>query len=205
MKLIKTKDNSFTFFNEEFQEHYHSISGALEEANKKFIEPLELKDGMTILDICFGLGYNTLAAIEKYKNLKIIALENDPKILEELQRIELKGKFEIIKKLTKEKYYKDENYEITLILGDAKETIKQVKDKVDIVFLDPFSPKKNPELWTKEFFSDIYSIMKKESKLATYSCAGQVRRNLKEAGFEVKDGPCVGRRAPSTIAIKPID
>ncbi|MBT3323852.1 tRNA (5-methylaminomethyl-2-thiouridine)(34)-methyltransferase MnmD [archaeon] len=202
MKLIKTKDNSFTFFNEEFQEHYHSISGALEEANKKFIEPLELKDGMTILDICFGLGYNTLAAIEKYKNLKIIALENDPKILEELQRIELKGKFEIIKKLTKEKYYKDENYEITLILGDAKETIKQVKDKVDIVFLDPFSPKKNPELWTKEFFSDIYSIMKKESKLATYSCAGQVRRNLKEVGFKIKDGPCVGRRAPSTIAIK---
>ena len=202
MKLIKTKDNSFTFFNEEFQEHYHSISGALEEANKKFIEPLELKDGMTILDICFGLGYNTLAAIEKYKNLKIIALENDPKILEELQRIELKGKLEIIKKLTKEKYYKDENYEITLILGDAKETIKQVKDKVDIVFLDPFSPKKNPELWTKEFFSDIYSIMKKESKLATYSCAGQVRRNLKEVGFKIKDGPCVGRRAPSTIAIK---
>ena len=202
MKLIKTKDNSFTFFNEEFQEHYHSISGALEEANKKFIEPLELKDGMTILDICFGLGYNTLAAIEKYKNLKIIALENDPNILEELQRIELKGKFEIIKKLTKEKYYKDENYEITLILGDAKETIKQVKDKVDIVFLDPFSPKKNPELWTKEFFSDIYSIMKKESKLATYSCAGQVRRNLKEVGFKIKDGPCVGRRAPSTIAIK---
>ena len=84
MKLIKTKDNSFTFFNEEFQEHYHSISGALEEANKKFIEPLELKDGMTILDICFGLGYNTLAAIEKYKNLKIIAnffkFEEDGKV-----------------------------------------------------------------------------------------------------------------------------
>ena len=44
--------------------------------------------------------------------------------------------------------------------------------------------------------------MKKESKLATYSCAGQVRRNLKEVGFKIKDGPCVGRRAPSTIAIK---
>ncbi|MBL7051543.1 MAG: tRNA (5-methylaminomethyl-2-thiouridine)(34)-methyltransferase MnmD [Nanoarchaeota archaeon] len=202
MQLVKTKDNSFTFFNEEFQENYHSISGALEEANKKFIEPLEIKDGMTILDICFGLGYNTLAAIEKYKNLKIIALENDPKILEELQRIELKGKFEIIKKLAKDHYYKDDNYEITLILGDAKKTIKEVKEKVDIVFLDPFSPKKNPELWTKEFFSDIYSLMKKESKLATYSCAGQVRRNLKEVGFEIKDGPCVGRRAPSTIAIK---
>ncbi len=202
MQLVKTKDNSFTFFNEEFQEHYHSISGALEEANKKFIEPLEIKEGMTILDICFGLGYNTLAAIEKYNNLKIIALENDPKILEELQRIELKGKFDIIKKLAKEKYYKDENYEITLVLGDAEETIKQIKEKVDIVFLDPFSPKKNPELWTKEFFSDIYSLMKKESKLATYSCAGQVRRNLKEVGFEIKDGPCVGRRAPSTIGIK---
>ena len=44
--------------------------------------------------------------------------------------------------------------------------------------------------------------MIKESILATYSCARIVRDNLKEAGFEVFDGPSVGRRAPSTIAKK---
>ena len=43
--------------------------------------------------------------------------------------------------------------------------------------------------------------MKKNAVLATYSCAGIVRKNLEEAGFEVKDSPAVGRRSPSTIAV----
>ena len=44
--------------------------------------------------------------------------------------------------------------------------------------------------------------MNKKGILTTYSCARQVRENLKKAGFIVKDGPCVGRRAPATIALK---
>ena len=91
---------------------------------------------------------------------------------------------------------------IKLLLGDARETIKQVTEKIDFVFLDPFSPKKCPELWTDEFFKDIYTIMRPGSKLATYSCARIVRDNLTKAGFSVSDGPIVGRRAPGTIGIK---
>ena len=49
---------------------------------------------------------------------------------------------------------------------------------------------------------NVSKIVKKGGVLATYSCAKIVRENLIAAGFEVKDGPCVGRRAPSTIAIK---
>jgi tRNA U34 5-methylaminomethyl-2-thiouridine-forming methyltransferase MnmC len=44
--------------------------------------------------------------------------------------------------------------------------------------------------------------MKKGGKLATYSCARVVRENLVAAGFSVSDGPCVGRRAPGTVAVK---
>lgn len=203
MKLQKTSDNSYTFFNEEYQETYHSITGALEEAQKKFIQPLDIKDGLVILDICFGLGYNTFAAIKQAKHIKIIALEKDPKILKSLQSLELDADYEIIKKLAIEKSYKDQNYDLSLILGPAQETIKQVSEKVDAVFLDPFSPKKNSELWTKEFFEDIYKIMKPGAKLATYSCARIVRDNLRAVGFIVTDGPRVHRRGPSTIAQKP--
>jgi len=202
MKLIQTKDKSYTFFNEEYQEIYHSQTGALEEAQKKYIEPLGVKDNQVILDICFGLGYNTFAAIENAKHLKIIALEKDPKVLEDLQTLDIKGNYNIIKKVAKDYYYKDDNYEIKLILGPAEETIKKVKEKFDIVFLDPFAPRNNPELWTEEFFKEIYSRMKKGAKLATYSCARKIRDNLKSAGFKVIDGPNVGRRGPSTNAIK---
>ena len=37
MKLIKTKDNSYTFYSEKYNEAYHSTSGALEESFKKFV------------------------------------------------------------------------------------------------------------------------------------------------------------------------
>jgi len=63
MKKIITKDGSVTFKNESYDETYHSTSGALEEAFEKFAKPCNLKDGMNVLDICFGIGYNSLAAI----------------------------------------------------------------------------------------------------------------------------------------------
>ena len=61
MKLVKTKDGSFTFYSKEFDEHYQSLSGAEEEARKKYAEQSELdrfcKKDIRILDICFGIGY----------------------------------------------------------------------------------------------------------------------------------------------------
>ena len=202
MRSVTTNDNSVTFYNEEYQEYYHSLTGALEEAQKKYIEPLHVKDGDVILDICFGLGYNTYAALEAAKNLKIIALERDKEVLKQLQQIELPGKYSIIKHVAKEGKYKDSDYDILLLFGSAEETIKMIDEEFDVVFLDPFSPKKNPELWTEQFFAEIYKRMKYGSKLGTYSCAAQVRKNLKAVGFIVEDGPAVRRRGPSTIATK---
>ncbi len=88
----------------------------------------------------------------------------------------------------------------TAVVEKAK-TIKNIDDKFDAVFLDPFSPPKNPEMWTEEFFREIKKRMKKGARLTTYSCARMVRDNLRNAGFRVYDGPKVGRRGPSTIAV----
>lgn len=205
MKQIITKDNSITFFNEKFDEHYHCLAGAKLEAIKKFIEPTNVKDGMIILDVCFGLGYNSAAALDTANNLTILALENDPEILEEIQTIDADFEsYNIIKEVAKFKEYNKENTKIKLILGDARETIHEIKEKVDAVFFDPFSPKKCPELWTLEFFKDVFKTMKPGSILATYSCATHVRNKLKQTGFIVKDGPIFGRKSPATLAIKPL-
>ena len=206
MKEIITKDDSVTFYNKEFDETYHSVSGAMEESFEKFAKPCDIKDGFRILDICFGIGYNSLAAISLAKNLEIIGLENNKKIVEKIELVgvsdEFKEKYELIKKAGTLFNYKDEDYKINLIIGDARETVKKLNGLFDCVFFDPFSPKKCPELWTEEFFKDISKLVKKGGILSTYSCAKIVRENLKNAGFEIKDGPCIGRRAPSTIAIK---
>ncbi|MEA3515120.1 MAG: MnmC family methyltransferase [Nanoarchaeota archaeon] len=207
MKQVTTRDDSITLFNEQYQEHYHSHTiGAIEEAFVKFAEPCKIKDGMKILDVCFGLGYNTLAAISMSKNLEIVGLENDPKILEKTATIEVPERFrkdyEIIRKAAKTLEYHEDGLKIKILVGDARQKIKEAGTNFDAVFLDPFSPKKCPELWTKEFFDEIFKRMNKGAILATYSCATIVRNNLADAGFTVKDGPVFGRKSPATIGIK---
>jgi len=204
MEKVTTKDGSVTLYSEKYKETFHTMSGAIQESFEKFVKPCKLKPGMTVLEIGFGLGYNCLAAINSVKKIKIIALEKDKEVLEGMQSLEvpenLKEDFEIVKKAAKNLYYKDDNIEIKIIFGNAVETIKKLDEKFDAVFLDAFSPPKNPELWTEEFFKDIKKLMKKNAILATYSYARSVRENLAKSGFSVKDGPILGRRSPSTLA-----
>jgi tRNA U34 5-methylaminomethyl-2-thiouridine-forming methyltransferase MnmC len=208
MKLIQTKDGSFTAHNAEFDETYHSISGAAEEAFEKHVKALGIQEGMKVLDFCFGLGYNSLAATTMASNLEITALENDVKIVQEMKHLNLSGrlgnKFKIFSELTDKSEITDsDGNTIKLIIDDAKQTVKALpKNYFDIVYFDPFSPKKQPEMWTEEILRDVYSVMKNGGKLSTYSCAKSVRANMTAAGFIVKDGPSVGRKSPATIAIK---
>ncbi len=211
MKEYITEDGSLTLFNPEYEEYYHSKSGALEEAFEKFVKPCKIKElakkcHVKILDIGFGLGYNAIAAIDTVEGeIEVISLEKD--LLFDLSKLKPKLKhYWIIEKLefdpiTNSYLYEDKKIHLRIKIGDATQIIKTINDKFDAVFLDPFSPGKNPELWTVEFFKDIKQSMKPDAILATYSYAKTVRNNLTKAGFIVKDGPVVGRRSPSTIAI----
>ena len=63
-----TSDGSLTFYSAEFDETFHSRQGALQEAMLKFVEPTQLKlkaqqGYLRLLDVCYGLGYNTGAAL----------------------------------------------------------------------------------------------------------------------------------------------
>lgn len=221
MKKIDTKDGSESFFNDLVGEGYHSNTGAIEESMEKFVKPALIKDGFCVLDICFGIGYNTLCALHEHSKLSIVGIENDIKIISEIKNVKVKEElskdYELVKSVSKQIEEKsktkrnnqleaessdNKGNKLKLILGDARQDVRKYSDKFDAVFLDPFSPKKCPEMWTKEFFLDIHNSMKSRGILTTYSCAKIVRDNLKLAGFTVQDGPCVGRRSPSTIGEK---
>jgi len=215
MEKVITDDGSVTFRSMDVDECYHTKSGALEESFKKHVEPSDLaqmaktKQKIVIFDVCFGLGYNSAAAIDTIKkvnpNCKIIiyGFENDQNILDKILEIDPEfGNFSLIKDIVKSHCVEKDNINIKIILGDAKKEIIKISQKADIVFFDPFSPKKAPEMWSADFFSDIYKKMNIGGNLTTYSCARIVRDNLKKASFIVVDGPVVGRRSPSTIAKK---
>jgi len=91
MKKIITNDGSPTFWNDAVQESYHSITGAKEEAVRKFVEPCHLaeRENIVLLDVCFGFGYNTAAALDmlQEKEIKIIGLENNERVLQLIPHI----------------------------------------------------------------------------------------------------------------------
>jgi tRNA U34 5-methylaminomethyl-2-thiouridine-forming methyltransferase MnmC len=206
MKEIKTRDGAVTFLND-IGDTYHSTTiGAIEEAFEKYVKPCEIKENSIILDFCFGLGYNSLAAITLLKRATIIGIDVDPKIIKKISEIEVPKEFEkkynIIRLLAKNLKYKDDYYDLKLIVGDGKEVIKSLNKMFDCVLFDPFSPKLVPGLWSYDIFKRLYEIMNINAKITTYSCARKIRENLKKAGFLIKDGPAVGRKSPGTIAVK---
>ncbi len=90
---IQTKDNSISLFNIEINDVYHSKVGAYTEALHKYVIPSELIEfiksskQVKILDVCYGLGYNSKTAVDEILkinpdiNIQITAFEIDPVVL----------------------------------------------------------------------------------------------------------------------------
>ncbi len=72
---------------------------------------------------------------------------------------------------------------LTLLVGDVLETLPSLDARIDAWFLDGFSPAKNPAMWTPELFAQLARLSAPGASLATFTCAGFVRRGLIEAGF----------------------
>jgi tRNA U34 5-methylaminomethyl-2-thiouridine-forming methyltransferase MnmC len=215
---VITADGSVTFFSEDWKEHYHTKSGARLEAEKKFVEPsklvLKLKtSNLKLLDVCFGLGNNTLAAFcaatEAKHRLDVTALEMDKRVVRaaseffqclETDPVDWK---KVLSELYSHSSFITQNSSLSIRWGDARWLIQGLEDKsFDIVFHDPFSSQHCPELWTVEFFQQLYRVMKPDSVLLTYSSSLPVRGAMREAGF------CIGETKPGhqmgngTIAAK---
>jgi len=197
-KLILCEDGTNTLFSEEFSEPYHSTKdGALHESLEKHVKPaLSLqkdKKSLTILDICFGLGYNTFATLYyvKKNNLKmklhILSPEFDKELIHSLATFSYPKEFDeiknIIEEVSKNLFYEDKQFKIEILLGDARDSVPKIKERVDIVYQDAFSPQHNPLLWTKEFFEDIANVSKEDSLLTSYSTSASTRLGLYENGF----------------------
>ncbi len=91
---------------------------------------------------------------------------------------------------------------LRLLLGDARTTLAALDpaERFDAVFLDPFSPAREPELWGADFLGELARRMAPGSLLSTYSAAWRVRLALARAGLRVGRGQRVGAKAEGTLA-----
>jgi tRNA U34 5-methylaminomethyl-2-thiouridine-forming methyltransferase MnmC len=214
-----TDDGSYTFFSAEFGQTFHSKYGAKEESIFKYAVPTQLaakasRGHLRLLDICYGLGYNSAAALSTIWRsnpnctVEIIALELDQTVPTAAIEHQLLATWEdpipqLLAQLAQSEMIDTKQLQAQLIFGDARQTIQQVIDrgfKADAIFLDPFSPLSCPQLWTIEFIDRVAKCCAVDGMIATYSCAAAVRTAMIHAGLSIADSTPVGRKAPGTIA-----
>ncbi|BAU63828.1 hypothetical protein STA3757_11970 [Stanieria sp. NIES-3757] len=215
-----TEDGSYTFFSDEFNEAFHSHYGAKLEAEVKFVAPTQLKIKATqlstihLLDICYGLGYNSAAALDAiwsihpHCRVELIGLELNPVVPSSAIANQLLSSWhdpipQLLAELATTQQVNSQFLQAKLLLGDARTTIGQILSQqwqADAIFLDPFSPPKCPQLWTVEFLNLVANCLKPTGRLASYSCAAAFRTALSLAGLKFGSTSSVGRKAPGTVA-----
>jgi len=220
-EMVLSEDGSYTAYSKEYGEHYHSTKdGALFESLVKHVYPAfalkENQDEINILDICFGLGFNTLSTIHYHKKntlaskLNIFSPELDSSLVKSLWSFTYPKEFDefrhIILCLAEEGIYSDENLHVEIFLGDAREYVRGLAPKkFDIVYQDAFSPASNPALWTKEYFGEIKNILKDDGVLTTYSIALATRLALYENGFNIYINSGEGFRDATVASLGELD
>ena len=65
---------------------------------------------------------------------------------------------------------------------------------VDAWYLDGFAPALNPGMWSADLLHAVGRLSRPGATFATFTAAGQVRRDLLAAGFDVSKSPGFGRK-----------
>jgi tRNA U34 5-methylaminomethyl-2-thiouridine-forming methyltransferase MnmC len=237
LQTALTEDGTVTCVDPETGELYHNRAGAYLEALKNYTEPsgaierLQHTGELRLLDVCFGLGYNTWVLLETLLqnpptgfSIQVTAVEQDKKMVAIFPRVLSDPRFLHLKSiwpaLEHNIYYQtqpgDADFTIDVAdrgrirfdfrWGDLRKIVPTLEGDFDTVFHDPFSPNKVPELWTADLFREYHRLLTRRSgALLTYSAAGAVRGGLREAGFHLYRTVGVGRKSGGTLAaIEPV-
>lgn len=193
-----------------FDDVYYSRHNGLAESRHVFLagnhlpERWQHRRSFTIAELGFGTGLNFLSTWQAWRTsrssgaqLYFISLERYP-----LDRPILAQAHQCWPELatlaaqlracwpTPEAGYHirhlDDQVCLLLLFGDARELLPRLEAQADAWYLDGFSPARNPELWEANLLQQVAQHTAPGGTVATYSAAGQVRRNLMAAGFQMQ-------------------
>lgn len=193
-----------------FGDIYHTSDGGLGQIEHVFMAgnglPLRWRgrDSFTILETGFGFGLSFLATWHAWRQdpqhsdtLRFISVEKYPFAPADLERLHrdwpqfaelaaqlvaawpnlVEGRHELVLDAGR--------VTLTLLLGDALEQLPRLTAQADAIYLDGFAPSKNPAMWSRQLFAELARLAAADCTLATWTVAGQVRRDLQAAGFTV--------------------
>ena len=214
-----------TPFASNYGDVYHSSGGGLEQARHVFLTGTGLpdrwqgQDSFTVLETGFGLGLNFLAtwqawrkAPKRPRRLHFVSVEKHPLRVADLARLlapypelamltgELVAAWPLLVPGCQRLHFEDGALSLTLLFGDVEE-LGQLVLHADALFLDGFSPARNPAMWSPGVMSILAGKAAPGARLATWSVAGEVRRNLEAAGFQVEKRPGFGAKREMLVGV----
>lgn len=207
------------------EETFHPVIGPEAEAEALYIGQLDLRrrfaqaaEPFVVWDIGLGAAANALALLRATANLpgRLTLLSFD-RTLEPLRfGLAHAGKLRYplgyenqLQTLSEQQIARfaqgRQRVEWQVMLGNFADLIGQPAavewPKPDAIFFDPYSPAKNPEMWTGSLFAKLYELAAgRPATLATYSRSTMLRASLLLAGFFVGAGGATGEKEETTIA-----
>ncbi|AFT87604.1 bifunctional tRNA (5-methylaminomethyl-2-thiouridine)(34)-methyltransferase MnmD/FAD-dependent 5-carboxymethylaminomethyl-2-thiouridine(34) oxidoreductase MnmC [Paraburkholderia phenoliruptrix] len=211
--VLSFRDNG-TPFSPLYDDIYHSAVGALEQAHYVFLRGNALPERwhgrrvFTVLETGFGMGINFLVTWAAWRadparceRLHFVSTEKHPFALADLRRAyaailpdpaiaaladTLASEWPMLVPGTHRLEFDDGRVVLTLVFGDARQSLPNLRLRADAFYLDGFAPAKNPELWTPAVFKSLARLAGEGATFATYSSAGDIKRALTQAGFEYR-------------------
>jgi tRNA 5-methylaminomethyl-2-thiouridine biosynthesis bifunctional protein len=211
-----------------YDDVYFSAEDGLAEARAVFLEGCGLpdawqgRDRFVVGELGFGTGLNVLALIELWARtrppqgrLHIFSVEAHPITAEDARRAlgrwpelgELSGRLTAHWPGQARGPHRLELPDLGVILdvavADVAEALTSWSGQADAWFLDGFAPARNPAMWRDEVLALVAARSAPGAVAATFTVAGQVRRGLAAAGFEVAKAPGFGRKRERLTARLP--
>lgn len=205
---------------------YHSPSGAMGQAEHVFLRGNGLPErwrgraSFTVCETGFGLGLNFLALWKAWRDdpqrpaaLHVVAMERHPFSRDDVGALLARHAPEPLSGLAPAlaaqwpallpglHRLEFENGAVTLTLGfgDAQVLAPRLGARVDAFFLDGFAPERNPQMWALPLLRALAGLAAPGATVATWACTGELRRNLDDAGFEVRRAPGYGGKWHMTV------
>lgn len=206
-EIATTADGSKTLFVPHWDEHYHSIHGALQEsvhvfihAGLKYFTEKNQSKFIRIFEAGFGTGLNAWLTAQYIRDTSLQveyqSIEAYPLTLEEVEALNYTEEHDgQSKEIYLEMHRAVWNQPVQITSGFKLEKINGLledwtSDKAfDIIYFDAFAPSAQPDLWTEDIFRKLYESMSDNGILVTYCAKGSVKRAMKAAGWKIEKLP----------------
>ncbi|MFN4024478.1 MAG: FAD-dependent 5-carboxymethylaminomethyl-2-thiouridine(34) oxidoreductase MnmC [Hyphomonas sp.] len=203
-----------------FGDVYFSAADGLAETRAVFLKGCGLPEAwrgrrqFTIAETGFGTGLNFLALWQLWRQhrphpharLSFISFEAFPLKADDAARAfsswpelapltsQLLARWPGPVKGVRQLSFDADGIDLILHLGDIADTLPMSQFHADAWFLDGFSPAKNEDMWAGGIYPLVAARSRPGARVGTFTVAGDVRRGLAAAGFEVSKTEGHGRK-----------